>query len=260
MSERVHELITLPVPAGGALRGDFFSTAGRPSEFALLFVHGFGSLRRGEKAGAFEEACARRGWAFAAFDFRGHGDSTGTLFDLRCRTLMEDLDAVVAFLEGRGIRHVFPVGSSMGGWAVCWMALRHAGRIPACVLLAPAFHFPQGIWDRLDERQQRAWKETGRFHLKNDWIDADVAYALIAEAFSLEDMIRRWEKPLLIFHGMKDDTVPFERSVRVAAQLPASVPVEVRLFNDGDHRLVAHKHAIAEAAGAFFTRWCAECD
>src|ERR1700719_1163146 len=106
MNDRTHELVTLPVPAGGTLRGDLYSTKGPPGEFALLFVHGFGSLRRGEKASAFEEACARRGWAFAAFDFRGHGESTGTLLDLRCRTLMEDLDAIVAYLEGRGIRHI----------------------------------------------------------------------------------------------------------------------------------------------------------
>lgn len=255
MSERLHELVTLPVPAGGTLRGDLYSTPGQPSEAALLFVHGFGSFRRGEKASAFEEACARRGWTFAAFDFRGHGESTGTLLDLRCRTLMEDLDAVAAHLTGRGVRRIFPVGSSMGGWAVCWMALRHPERIPACVLLAPAFHFPKGIWDRLDEAQQRSWKEEGRFRLKNDWIDADVDYALIAEAFSLDEMLHRWTKPLLIFHGMKDETVPYPRSVAVAERLPASVPVEVRLFNDGDHRLVAHKHEIAEAACVHFARF-----
>jgi pimeloyl-ACP methyl ester carboxylesterase len=255
MKNRTHQLVSLPVPAGGTLRGDLHFTDGQSAEAALLFVHGFGSLRRGEKVSAFEEACARRGWTFAAFDFRGHGESTGTLLDLRCRTLMEDLDAIVAHLEGRGVRQVFPVGSSMGGWAVCWMARRHPDRISACVLLAPAFHFPQGIWHRLDERQQRAWKETGRFRLKNDWIDADVDYALIAEAFSLDELIRGWEKPLLIFHGMKDETVPFEHSIRVVERLPASVPVEVRLFNDGDHRLVAHKHEIAEATCAHFARF-----
>jgi pimeloyl-ACP methyl ester carboxylesterase len=255
MNARTHELVSLPVPAGGVLRGDFYATGGKPSESALLFVHGFGSLRRGEKASAFEEACARRGWTFAAFDFRGHGESTGTLLDLRCRALMEDLDAIAAYLQGRGVRHIFPVGSSMGGWAVCWMALRHPARIPACVLLAPAFHFPQGIWHRLDEQQQRSWKETGRFRLKNDWIDAEVAYALIAEAFSLDELLGAWKKPLLIFHGMKDETVPFERSVRVVERLPEAVPVEVRLFNDGDHRLVAHKHEIAEATCAHFARF-----
>ena len=255
MSDRLHELASLPVSAGGTLRGDLYSTAGKAAESAMLFVHGFGSLRRGEKASAFEEACARRGWMFAAFDFRGHGESTGTLLDLRCRTLMEDLDAIVTHLESRGIRNIFPVGSSMGGWAVAWMALRHPDRIPACVLLAPAFHFPQGIWHRLNERQQRAWKETGRFRLKNDWIDADVAYALIAEAFSLDELLRGWKKPLLIFHGMNDETVPFEHTIRVVERLPATVPVEVRLLNDGDHRLVAHKHEIAEAACAHFARF-----
>ena len=37
----------------------------------------------GEKTQAVEAACAARGWAFAAFDFRGHGTSAGTMLDLR---------------------------------------------------------------------------------------------------------------------------------------------------------------------------------
>src|SRR5690348_4416959 len=72
-------------------------------DFAVVWVHGFGSHRGGEKAEAVREECARRGWTFAAFDFRGHGDSTGAIPSLRASSLIEDLSAIRAFLAERNV-------------------------------------------------------------------------------------------------------------------------------------------------------------
>ncbi len=84
--------VTLALPTGGHLAGTYQPGAARP-EFAVLWVHGFGSHRGGEKAEAVRAECERRGWAFAAFDFRGHGDSTGTMPELLASRLLEDLTA-----------------------------------------------------------------------------------------------------------------------------------------------------------------------
>src|SRR5262249_19661437 len=122
MSTRQQAYIRLPLPAGGELDG-YLSFLGAPGPDAVLYAHGFGSTRGGIKADALEAACVRRGWPFAAFDFRGHGRSGGSLLELRGSGLLDDLAAVADHLEGRGIRRLFPVGSSMGGWAASWFAL-----------------------------------------------------------------------------------------------------------------------------------------
>src|SRR5688572_7186321 len=65
---------TIPLPSNGHLAGTYLPGTTHP-DFAVVWVHGFGSHRGGEKAETVRAECARRGWTFAAFDFRGHGES-----------------------------------------------------------------------------------------------------------------------------------------------------------------------------------------
>jgi len=145
-------LFACPLSAEGELDG-YLSYQDDPGPDAVLYVHGFGSTRGGIKAGALEAACARHGWPFAAFDFRGHGRSGGSLLDLRATGLLADLAAVADHLATRGIRRLFPVGSSMGGWAASWFALeRGTETVPAVGLVAPAFRFMRRRWETLSPR------------------------------------------------------------------------------------------------------------
>jgi pimeloyl-ACP methyl ester carboxylesterase len=251
---RRRESVRTATAAGAALAGTF-SYAETPGKAAVLFLHGFGSVRGGAKAEAVEAACARRGWTFAAFDFRGHGDSEGRLLDLRGSSLQEDLDAVYAFLLGRGVGKLYPVGSSLGGWAAAWFALRRPEAVAAAVFVAPALRFPHGSWERLTDAQREEWRRTGRLRVRNQWLDVEVGYGLAEERdhFPEEALAAGWLRPLLIFHGMRDDTTPYADSLAFVERT-ACTDVELRLLKDGDHRLLAYKEEMAEAACAFFAR------
>jgi pimeloyl-ACP methyl ester carboxylesterase len=254
MNSRRRESVRLPHPAGGSLQLDV-SYPDAPGTWAVLYVHGLGSTRAGEKAQALEAACARRGWIFAAPDLRGHGESTGTLLELTGGGLLDDLALVRDYLASEGVRHVCPVGSSMGGWAAAWFTLRSPQSVPACVLLAPALDFLHGRWARLTEAEREDWKQTGRLRVRNEWIDVELGFGLVKEmrTFRPERLAAQLERPLLIFHGMRDDTIPYGESIAFAAR--AMYPeIEVRLFKDGDHRLTAHKDTIAETVCEFFAR------
>src|SRR5437868_3976202 len=81
------DAVSVSVPGRGRLAGDY--QAGRTAGgFAVVWVHGFGSHRGGEKAAAVRAECGRRGWAFAAFDFHGHGASDGAMHELRASGLI----------------------------------------------------------------------------------------------------------------------------------------------------------------------------
>jgi pimeloyl-ACP methyl ester carboxylesterase len=255
MSERRRESPRLPLPGGGHLQGTLLHP-GRVGAAAVLYVHGFGSVRGGQKATALEAACSRRGWTFAAFDFRGHGDSPGSLLELRGSGLQDDLERIAAYLAGRGVSRLLPVGSSMGGWAAAWFALRHRDLVPACAALAPAFDFLGRWWRRLDEAARRAWRQTGRHRVRNDWLDVEVGYGLVEERelFPAERLAAEWATPLRVFHGLRDDTVPHGDSLAFVER--ATCPdVELHLFKGGDHRLRGFEDDIAEAVCRFFTRW-----
>ncbi len=255
MATRQQEFIRLPLPGGGELDG-YLSYPAAPGPDAVLYVHGFGSTRGGAKADALEAACARRRWPFAAFDFRGHGRSGGSLLELRGSGLLEDLAAVAAGLEGRGIRRLFPVGSSMGGWAAAWFALERGDTaVPAVGLVAPAFRFLQRRWDDLPAPQREEWRRTGRLRVRNQWVDVEIGYGFAEEAerYRAEALAARWATPLLLYHGMRDDTVPHADSLAFVEQ-SAFPDIELRLLRGGDHRLLAYREELAEEFCRFFGR------
>jgi pimeloyl-ACP methyl ester carboxylesterase len=203
---------------------------------SVVFAHGFGSNRSGEKALALEQECERRGWGFAACDFRSHGESEGTMLDLRAARLLEDLDLIVGAAADRGMDPVFLVGSSMGGWAAAWHALRSRRPVAACALVAPAFRFLE--WRMLSQEERNRWRSSGRYRSSDGGAEVELSSGLLAEGeiFKVEELLSGCRTPLLIFHGMQDEVVPYTESVEFAA---ASCAPDLRLilFKSGDHRL-----------------------
>jgi pimeloyl-ACP methyl ester carboxylesterase len=250
------ELVTIAIP-GGTLTGDYFPGHG---SFVVLWIHGFGSHRGGEKSAAVREECLRRGWPFAAFDFRGHGESTGDIFDLRASGLLDDLDAIRQDLVSRGHSRLGLVGSSMGGFAAAWYAKRHPTNVLGCVFVSPGFGFLDRRWSSLTDVERDEWRRTGKRRITSDWVDLEVGYGLVQERedFTPAALASGWMHPALLFHGCADDLVPDTDSLDFvrAVEFP---DVELRLFKSGDHRLTVYKEEIAAATGQFFTRLLAAC-
>lgn len=243
------DLIELPLPTGDVLRGEM-----RPgSDRAVVYVHGFGSHRGGDKALALAAECGRRSWTSAAFDFRGHGASTGTMRDLTATRLLDDLAAIRAHLADRGHHRLHLVGSSMGGFAAAWFAARYPEAVGACVLLAPAFRFLDRRWAALSEAERDAWRRTGVRRFRNEWVDAEIGYGMVEEraAFDPTELAHRCRAPLLIFHGLADDVVPAADSLAFV-EATENPDVELRLLKAGNHRLTAFKDEIAAEACRFF--------
>jgi pimeloyl-ACP methyl ester carboxylesterase len=245
--------LDIPLPAGGHLAGtvELTGTTG-----CVVFVHGFGSDRTGAKAVSVQTACGRRGWSYAAFDFRGHGGSSGTMRDLRASGLQSDLAAIRDHLASRGVRQLYLVGSSMGGFASMWFALNNPIDVPAVVLLAPAFRFLDRRWEGLSAEQREDWRASGVIRFRNQWLDVEQDHALIEEraSFRMEDLADRWRTPALIFHGMLGESVPWQDTLAVVERT-AFADIELRLLRDGDHRLQAYRDEMAEEACRFFERW-----
>jgi pimeloyl-ACP methyl ester carboxylesterase len=235
--------------------GHLAGTVDHRGPFAVLWVHGFGSHRGGEKAEAVRSECSRRKWTFAAFDFRGHGESAGEMADLTASRLIEDLDEVWAHLRSLGVTRLGLVGSSMGGFASAWFARRNPEAVVGCVFVAPAFHFLERRWNSVTVAERDEWQRTGRRSFRNEWVACELGYGLIAERerFTLKELAAGWHHPTLIFHGCADDVVPDEDSLEFVRRVPPG-DIELRLIRDGDHRLTAYKDRIAAGVGELFAR------
>jgi len=253
--DRVSSSLRVDLGPGAWLQGQW-SHAAAPSDVAVLFAHGFQSSRYGEKAQAVEAACARRGWTFATFDFRGHGESSGSLRDLRGSTLIADLEAAASTLRQRGAKRLCLVGSSMGAWAAAWFGCLHPEMVTAAAFIAPGFHFLTARWEKLSPEGREAWKQSGFLRVSNQWIDAELSYGFFEESprFPVDALARDYRTPTILFQGMHDDITPADRTFAFFKSA-ACEQLEMRIWKDGDHRLVAQKDLIAEDACRFFSAW-----
>lgn len=246
--------VTIALHSGGHLSGNYHTGTADPA-FAVVWVHGFGSHRSGEKSESLQLECARRGWAFAAFDFRGHGTSSGSMHELCASRLIEDLAAIRDWLAKRGHTRLGLVGSSMGGFAAAWFTKQNPECVVGCVFVAPGFGFIERRWDELTATEREEWERVGRRRLTNEWVNVELGFGLVAERDSYRpvQLVAGWRTPSLLFHGFADEVVPHTDSLFFIRHV-GYPRVELRLLKDGDHRLTAYKDALTAATGAFFAK------
>lgn len=228
------------VTAAPVLAVDLHPATGRARRLAI-YAHGLASSRLGDKPRYFKERLPAMGWDYAAFDFQGHGASTGALRGLTLSRQIEDLRAVVANFSGMYER-ILLIGSSMGGWTAAWYAARHPGAVHACVLIAPAFGFVEGLQRWIGEPEARRWRDEGSYEFQGPEGPFALDYGIVEDRrrFADEELHAGYRTPTLLLHGMKDESVPYKASLKFA-EGAAGAPMEVVLFKDGDHRLGAYK-------------------
>jgi pimeloyl-ACP methyl ester carboxylesterase len=192
----------------------------------------------GTKALFLEDYCRRRGRAFVRFDYFGHGDSSGEAALGTIGRWAADAIAVLDSLtEGRQIL----IGSSMGGWIMLLAALARTERVHALIGIAAAPDFTEDLLlPRLDAAQQRELREKGAVTLPSPYDPAGYTHHLGLFEDGKRHLVMRGpialDCPVRLLHGMRDDAVPWQRSLALAERLD-SRDVTVTLVKDGDHRL-----------------------
>lgn len=198
--------------------------AGNPP--AYVYMHGMSSTRLGEKSNVLLERARRRGRGFARFDFRGHGESSGSLTDLTLTDLIADTTTV--------LRRVGPsllVGSSLGALVAAWAATRNPDLVSGLTMLAPALGFLPQI--------ARATQQGQPVQLQ-DSEGAELIFTQRAIQDSMsydeETLPTLLAMPTLIVHGQLDESVPFHLSQRFCDALPHDRK-DLWLIPEGGHRL-----------------------
>jgi pimeloyl-ACP methyl ester carboxylesterase len=202
-----------------------------------MFLPGFASDMRGEKAEYVARWCAGRGLGCVRFDYSGHGDSGGRFAD---GTIGGWRDDTLSVIDATGDADLVLVGSSMGGWIALLAALARPDRVRALLLIAPAPDFTTDLmWDAMAPAERETLLRDGVLHVPSAYgppfalsltlIQEGRDHALLGRPIPLD-------LPVRILHGQNDPDVPWERSLTLARQLRAA-DVRVTLIKDGDHRL-----------------------
>ncbi|MEX0921551.1 MAG: alpha/beta hydrolase [Rhodovibrionaceae bacterium] len=192
----------------------------------------------GTKALALEDFARARGQAFLRLDYQGHGESSGKFEDGRIGLWADDAAAAVAELtEGPQVL----VGSSMGGWIMLLAALAQPERIAGLVGIAAAPDFTEDlIWAAASAAQRKAILEDGVYREPSPYGETPYAITRTLIEDGREHLLLRRPIPLTcpvrLIHGLEDDDVPWDLSLKLGAALD-SEDVETILVKGGDHRL-----------------------
>ena len=204
----------------------------------IVFLGGFRSDMTGTKALFLEDYCRRRGQAFVRFDYFGHGASSG---DFALGTIGRWREDAIAIIDSLTAGPQILIGSSMGGWIMLLAALARPERIAALVGIAGAPDFTEELlWPRLTPAQREEIIERGAVVLPSDFDPAGYLYTSALIEDGRRHLLLRapiaLDMPVRLLHGLADESVPWQLSLRVAERL-ASRDVVVTLVKDGDHRL-----------------------
>lgn len=204
----------------------------------ILWLSGFHSDMSGLKAQHLAAVAAREVRAFTAFDYYGHGASSG---DFARGTIGHWKADALAVLDQVTHGPQILVGSSMGGWIALLVALTRRERIAGMVLIAPATDFTEDlIWARASPSVREEilrkgyWMRPSAYGLApypitKELIQEARGHLLLRAPIDIS-------APVHILHGTKDPDIPPERSRRLAERLASARPI-VDFIEAGDHRL-----------------------
>jgi uncharacterized protein len=172
----------------------------------ILYFHGNGGALR-YRVARFDKLIAD-GIGLVAVEYRGYGGSTGSPSE---RGLIADAEAGYAFAAARySVPQIVVWGESLGtGVAVALAAEKPVGRV---ILEAP-------FTSAVAVGEKRYWYIPVRLLMKDQ--------------FNSDERIAKVTAPLLILHGVKDQTVPFAEGEQLFEL--ANKPKHIVKFLDGGH-------------------------
>jgi fermentation-respiration switch protein FrsA (DUF1100 family) len=181
-------------------------TPPRDAKPVLVYLHGNGGALR-YRAERFLRLTGD-GIGLVAIEYRGYGGSTGSPSE---RGLIADGEAAYAYAAARyPTSQIVLWGESLGtGVAVALAAEKPVGRV---ILEAP-------FTSAAEVAARRYWFMPVRL--------------LMSDQFRSDELIGKVTAPVLILHGVKDETVPYAMGQRMFAL--ANKPKHIVRFLDGGH-------------------------
>lgn len=172
--------------------------AGHDDRPAALILHGAGESRK-ERFLPLMALLGEHGIGSVAFDFSGHGESTGMLAESSLERRRRQAGGVLADLVERRRSPVILIGFSMSGQTVCDLLAAGGTGVSAAVLCCPAVYAPEAdgipFGDPAFTRVLRSggsWRGSSAF-----------------------EALRGFRGPVLIVRPGKDEVIPAEISDRI---------------------------------------------
>jgi pimeloyl-ACP methyl ester carboxylesterase len=203
----------------------------------LVWLSGFNSDMSGTKAMAIKVLCENEGYGYMAFDYSGHGESSG---DFKEGTITRWREDSLAAIDALTTGPLILIGSSMGGWMALLTALVRKDRVKGMILIAPAPDFTSKLlWPELSGAAQEDIAHNGFWMRPGDYGEPyPITRGLIEDGkkWAILDGPIDLSLPVSILQGKMDPDVPWTHALKVQERI-ASTDCDFHLIKDGEHRL-----------------------
>lgn len=194
----------------------------RSNNKAIVLVHGITVNK--DEGGIFVRTAKKfceMGYTVLRFDFRGHGESEGKSIDLSVKGELSDLNEAINFIKNRGFDTIGILAASFGG-SIAPMFVAKNKYIKTLVLWNPILNYDNIFLKPISQWGIKYF--SGKNFLakieKQGYITDRKGFKIGKKLFDEMKNIKPYEGlkdvscPLLVIHGDKDTTVPYEDSKR----------------------------------------------
>lgn len=225
-----------------------FAIVHRPTDVnnapCVVIMHGFASSKHGtNRAHVFlSEKLAENGIASLRFDFRGAGDSEGSLSDISLEDMVSD--ALVALqhseqLEGIDPERIGVFGSSLGGSVAMFSAAQH-GNVQAMVVWAPVASGELWYRDFIAQNPEKLTLDPKEVLSSYRGIKLNPKFQEQFGRMMAAKLLEELNMPFLHMQGEKDQTVSLlhQKVYKMHSEGKTS-PSKFISYPDTDHQLGA---------------------
>lgn len=208
----------------------------KTQKFTLIYTHGFCSDPWGRKPEEIKKWCMANNISFYRYELAGHGSDKDRIeeadLNIWKAQIVEIIDKIV---PGK----VVVAGASLGGWLSLLAACERPERVAGLMGLAAAPDFTRDNEQYTTPQLKEIMNRDGKIVFEESGFKFVITKRLIdsgEQNLLLDKPEIKITCPSVLIQGMKDDSVPWQKAVKIAQKLK-SQNVVLKLLKDSDHRL-----------------------
>ena len=207
----------------------------------IVFLHGFMSDIEGKKPQTFLRFAKKNKLGFLAFEYSGHGKSTGEFIKGNISSWTRDAKLIIKKIVKKN--NFILIGSSMGSWIGLNQFKYYKKQIKGFVGIGSAPEFlTRLMWNKFPKKTKRELLKTGKILIKNGGYEYPITLQLIKDGRKNKVLHRKINSKINVtmIHGQKDEVVPVSFS-RLVLKVFSKAKKKIKVIKNGDHSLSSQR-------------------
>ncbi len=208
----------------------------------IIFLHGFMSDINGKKPDAFRKYTKRKKLGFLAFEYSGHGKSSGKFTNCNISSWSRDTKIMIKKIVKKN--NFILIGSSMGAWIALNQFKYFKKQIKGFIGIGSAPEFLKRLmWKNFSNKIKNEILQKGICVIKHGEYEYPITSQLIKDGKKNKVLSKKIKTKINVtmFHGKKDKSVPTSFSKKVLKTF-IGAKKKLIIIKNGDHSLSNKKN------------------